>query len=35
MAQGSNVFIRDLNGNLIEFIQSRRPQEAAGSLTID
>jgi methylmalonyl-CoA/ethylmalonyl-CoA epimerase len=35
MAQGSNVFIRDLNGNLIEFIQSGRPQDAAGNLTID
>jgi methylmalonyl-CoA/ethylmalonyl-CoA epimerase len=35
MEQGANLFMRDLYGNLIEFIQGRRPQETAGSLTID
>jgi methylmalonyl-CoA/ethylmalonyl-CoA epimerase len=35
MEQGAGLFMRDLYGNLIEFIQGRRPQETAGSLTID
>lgn len=32
MQQGSSIFIRDLDGNLIEFIQGTRPVEAVGTL---
>ena len=34
MQQGSSVFIRDLDGNLIEFIQSGKPRDIAAVMTI-
>jgi methylmalonyl-CoA/ethylmalonyl-CoA epimerase len=35
MEQGANLFMRDLYGNLIEFIQGQRPQETVATLKID
>jgi methylmalonyl-CoA/ethylmalonyl-CoA epimerase len=32
MKHGSNIFIRDNAGNLIEFVQSPKPTESAGKL---
>jgi methylmalonyl-CoA/ethylmalonyl-CoA epimerase len=32
MKHGSNIFIRDNAGNLIEFVQSSRPTETVGHL---
>jgi catechol 2,3-dioxygenase-like lactoylglutathione lyase family enzyme len=32
MKHGSNIFIRDNAGNLIEFVQGPRPTETAGHL---
>jgi len=32
MKHGSNIFIRDNAGNLIEFVQSAKPSETAGKL---
>jgi hypothetical protein len=32
MAHGSNIFIRDNSGNLIEFVQASKPSEACSTL---
>jgi len=32
MKHGSNIFIRDNAGNLIEFVQSSKPTETVGTL---
>jgi catechol 2,3-dioxygenase-like lactoylglutathione lyase family enzyme len=35
MAHGSNIFIRDNSGNLIEFVQEKKPSEICSRLRID
>jgi methylmalonyl-CoA/ethylmalonyl-CoA epimerase len=34
MKHGSNIFIRDNAGNLVEFVQSPKPTDSCASLTI-